>query len=77
MARSEKSLVHVRAGNQLLALGGGAGYAYDAEMRMKSATDSTLGTTNYSYDGDGRRVTKQLPTGVVMEQKMGSGAHFL
>src|ERR1017187_6728634 len=31
-------------------------YAYDAENRQKSATVTGSGTTQYSYDGEGRRV---------------------
>jgi RHS repeat-associated protein len=32
---------------------------YDAENRQTAATNTGVGTTNYTYDGDGRRVMKQ------------------
>jgi RHS repeat-associated protein len=35
--------------------------AYDAENRQKSYTPAGGGTTNYTYDGDGRRVKKAVP----------------
>lgn len=36
----------------------GNGIAYDAENRQTSYTKSGVGTTSYSYDGEGRRVKK-------------------
>jgi RHS repeat-associated protein len=39
--------------------GQGSQFSYDAENRMTSSANSATGvTTNYSYDGDGHRVTK-------------------
>ncbi len=53
------------AGDQLVPLAQGATYSYDEERRMISVTDTPLGTTNYTYDGDGRRILKQqLTSGV-------------
>ena len=33
---------------------------YDAENRMISETDANGATSTYSYDGDGRRVSKTV-----------------
>ena len=41
---------------------GGSGLTYDAEGRQVTATLN--GTTQYWYDGDGRRVKKQVGTGM-------------
>jgi uncharacterized protein RhaS with RHS repeats len=46
-------------GNQLTALYPTTStFSYDAENRQKSAYNTTNGTSTYTYDGDGHRVTK-------------------
>ncbi len=54
-----KSVSYDNAGNQLTL--GGLSMTYDAESRMSQAVKSVVGqswTTQYKYDGDGRRVRK-------------------
>ena len=51
------------AGN-LLSMPGSRGYSYDAENRVKSSTQPLgVGTVQYAYDGDGRRVQKTVSGG--------------
>lgn len=50
------------AGNQTQI--GGYSFQYDAENRLKSSTINSA-TTLYTYDGEGRRVTKQAPDGTL------------
>jgi RHS repeat-associated protein len=50
------------AGN-MLALPFGMTYAYDAENRLKSETNTNGLSATYLYDGDGRRVQKALSNG--------------
>jgi RHS repeat-associated protein len=39
---------------------GSATFIYDAENRLKSATEPSMPAISYTYDGDGRRVTKTV-----------------
>jgi YD repeat-containing protein len=50
--------------------------AYDAENRMISATDSSNHTSTYFYDGDGRRVKRNL-SGTETWQVYGLGGELI
>jgi len=50
---------------------------YDAENRMTSAQDSTGGTTNYTYDADGRRVRRSISGQPEVWQVYGLGGELL
>jgi RHS repeat-associated protein len=65
------------AGNQTKDyLTGNGTRAYDAENRMISATDSANHTSTYSYDGDGRRVKRNV-SGLETWQVYGLGGELL
>lgn len=44
----------------------GYSFSYDGENRLSSSTDTNAKTTNYSYDGDGRRVKKTTLMGTTV-----------
>jgi len=60
------------ANGNLLTDGGGV-YSYDAENHMWRAQTS-LGTTTYTYDGNGRRVKKQVVSGTTTTTRYVYGA---
>ena len=47
-------------GNMTGINGTGRAFTYDAENRITSATEQGMGSIAYTYDGDGRRVTKTV-----------------
>ncbi len=50
--------------------------AYDAENRMKSATDTSNNTSSYTYDGDGHRI-KRIANGTETWQVYGVGSELI
>ena len=58
---------HTGAGNR----------TYDAENRMTAAADKDGGTTNYAYDGNGRRVKRMVGTPGEVWQVYGAGGELL
>src|SRR5437763_680196 len=50
--------------------------SYDAENRMKSATDTTNNTSTYVYDGDGRRIKRNV-VGTETWQVYGLGGELI